>query len=221
VSAQLSAAGVKSGSTTRQPQRVETVAGEADAVGEGSLLARRKLALICSRKCPGDVILNTYDFARLVRGSGIAIMSGFQSPIEKDCLPILLRGSGPVIIVQGHRLSVSRLPREWQDGIDAGRLLLLSPFNDKDKRVTTELAAKRNRFVAAISDEVLIPYAAPGSKTEALALDLLKSGKRVYTFSDRPGPLLAAGAQVVSPDFFSQWPHSAGQSIAFREEEDL
>jgi hypothetical protein len=26
--------------------------------------------------------------------------------------------------------------------------------------------------------------------------------KRVYTFSDRPGPLLDAGVQFVSPDFF-------------------
>ncbi len=62
------------------------------------------------------------------------------------------------------------------------------PLQTRAKRVTTGLAAERNRFVAAISDEVLIPYAAPGSKTEALALDLLGSGKRVYTFSDRPSP---------------------------------
>ena len=105
-------------------------------------------------------------------------------------------------MVQAHRLSVSRLPREWQKAIDGGRLLLVSPFRENDKRVTTELAAERNRFVAAISDELLIPYAAPGSKTEALALDLLKSGKRVYTFSDRPGPLLAAGARLIAPEFF-------------------
>jgi predicted Rossmann fold nucleotide-binding protein DprA/Smf involved in DNA uptake len=151
---------------------------------------------------PGDVILKTYDFARLVRQSGTAVVSGYHSPIEKDCLPILLRGPDPIIIVQGHRLSTSRLPREWQKAIDAGRLLLLSPFREKDKRVTAELAAERNRFVAGISDEVLIPYAAPGSKTEALALDLLKSAKRVYTFNERARPLLDAGAAVVTPEFF-------------------
>ena len=71
------------------------------------------------------------------------------------------------------------------------------------KRVTAELAAERNRFVAAISDEVLVPFAAPGSKTEALALGLLASGKPVYTFSGRPGPLLDAGARLVTSDFFS------------------
>jgi len=198
----MGTAGFRSHPETRKPQRVQTLAGGADALGGEALLGRRKLALICSQKCPGDVILKTYDFARLVRGSGITVVSGFHSPIEKDCLRILLRGPGPVIIVQGHRLSVTRLPREWQKAIDAGRLLLLSPFREKDKRVTGELAARRNRFVATISDEVLIPYAEPGSRTEALALDLLKSGKRVHTFSDRPGPLLDAGAQRVAPDFF-------------------
>lgn len=172
-------------------------------LGDEHLLDRKKLALICSQKCPGDVILKTYDFARAVRDSGIAIVSGFHSPIEKDCLPILLRGPGPVVIVQAHRLSTSRLPGDWQKAINAGRFLLLSPFSDRDKRVTAELAAERNRFAAAISDEMLIPYAAPGSKTEALALEVLKSGKRAYTFSDRPGPLLTAGAQLVPRDFFS------------------
>jgi predicted Rossmann fold nucleotide-binding protein DprA/Smf involved in DNA uptake len=158
---------------------------------------------MCSQKCSGHVILKTYDFARLVRGSGLAIVSGFHSPIEKDCLPILLRGPDPIIIVQAHRLSTSRLPMEWQKAIEAKRLLLLSPFGERAKRVTAELAAERNRLVAAISDEVLVPFAAPGSKTEALALDLLASGKPVYTFSDRASPLLDAGARLVTSDFFS------------------
>jgi len=239
-------------------QRIDTSAGGADALGDAASLSRKKLALICSQKCPGDVILKTYDFARLVRGSGLVIVSGFHSPIEKDCLPILLRGPGPIIIVQAHRLSTSRLPKEWQKAIEAKRLLLLSPFvvsarrtvdqrstlqsavaavSDRRrrseidatdrrseidvagrrsetaatvpntaKRVTAELAAERNRFVAAISDEVLIPFAASGSKTEALALSLLASGKPVYTFSDRPSPLLSAGARLIPADFFSASP---------------
>ena len=185
------------------PWRIETLGGRADVLGNERLVGWRKLGVICSQKCPGDVILKTYDFARLVRGSGLAIVSGFHSPIEKDCLSILLRGSDPIIIVQAHKLSTSRLPLEWQHAINAGRLLLLSPFTEKDRRVTAELAAERNRFVAAISDDILIPYAAPGSKTEALALNLLASGKPVYTFSDRQGPLLDAGARLVASDFFS------------------
>lgn len=119
-------------------------------------------------------------------------------------MPILLRGSDPIIIVQGHRLSTTRLPTTWLKAIDAGRLLLISPFDDKQKRVTTELAVERNRFVAAISDEVLIPYAAPGSKTEALSRHLIASGKRVYTFeSPSNATLVSSGAVAVAPEFFA------------------
>jgi predicted Rossmann fold nucleotide-binding protein DprA/Smf involved in DNA uptake len=87
--------------------------------------------------------------------------------------------------------------------MDVGRLLLVSQFSDKDKRVTAELAEVRNRFVGTISDVVLIPYAAPASKTEALAINLLESGKRVYTFCGRPGALLDSGARVVEPNFLT------------------
>jgi len=195
---------VKRRQLRRQARTIETRAGVMDALGDEGLLDRRKLALICSQKCPGDVILNTYDFARLVRGSGLAIVSGFHSPIEKDCLPILLRGPDPIIIVQGHRLSTSRLPMEWQRAIKEKRLLLLSPFRERAKRVTTELAAERNRFVAAISDEILIPYAAAGSKTEALFRALRASGKPVCTF-EAPGnaAMISAGAVAVVPSFLA------------------
>jgi len=163
------------------------------------------LALFCSVKCPGMLILKAYDFARLVRGSGIAIVGGFHSPIEKDCLETLLRRSGLVIICPARRLSESRLPREWQKAIKAGRMLLLSPFDEKQKRATSELAVERNRFVASIADAVLIVYAHPGSKTEALCCETLASGKRVYTFNDPANQhLIEMGAFPIEPDHFSR-----------------
>lgn len=113
--------------------------------------------------------------------------------------------SGPIIIVQAHRLSTSRLPLNWQKAIDAGRLLLVSPFQEKDRRVTKELVTERNRFVVTISDEVLIPYAAPDSKTGTLFQDAIASGKRVYTFeSPANAAMISAGAVAIAPDFFSR-----------------
>src|SRR5256885_13852449 len=97
-----------------EPLQVEMPFGTAWILGQDAIMKRSKLAFICSQKCPGDIILKTYDFARLVRESDRTIVSGFHSPIEKDCLPILLRGPNPVIIVQGRRLSTTRLPAEWQ-----------------------------------------------------------------------------------------------------------
>lgn len=183
---------------------IRPAADRVSVIGDAVLLRTEKLALVCSHKTPGDVILKTYDFARLVRGSGRAIVSGFHSPIERDCLPILLRGSDPIIIVQAHRLSTNRLPATWQEAIHAGRLLLLSPFGEKQKRVTAEFAVERNRFVAAISDGVLVPHAAPGSKTETLFRELIASGKRIYTFeSSSNANMISSGAVAVAPDFFA------------------
>lgn len=186
-----------------QLQRSEARLAGAECIGETSLLKRLKLGLLCSQKCPGDVILKSYDFAREFRSSGHAIVSGFHSPIEKDCLPVLLRGSAPIIIVQGRRLSTTRLPEEWQKAITAGRLLLVSPFSDKEKRVTAQLAEERNRFVAALADEILIAYAYPNGKTEKLARELLNSGKRVYTFNSQyNAALIKMGAVAIEPDYF-------------------
>lgn len=145
-------------------------------------LCAGKPGLFVSVRFPSDVILKTHYFIRFVRRSGRMILSGFHSLIEKDCLPVLLRGLGPVIIVQGRRLSTSRLPSEWQKASEAGHPLLLSQFNNRKKRVTAQLAEERNRFVAALTDEGLIAYAHAGGTTEKLAVELLKSGKRVYTF---------------------------------------
>jgi predicted Rossmann fold nucleotide-binding protein DprA/Smf involved in DNA uptake len=184
-----------------QPQETELCGRRIATLGAINVAQCRKVALLCSERCPGNVILKAYDFARLVRGSEIVIVSGFQSPIEKDCLNILLRGSQRVIICQARKLSSSHLPREWQEAINAGRMLLLSRFYDWQKRVTVELATQRNRFAAEVSEEVLILYAAPGSKTEALGLELLSIGKRVYTFqSGNDSKLISHGATTVLPE---------------------
>lgn len=196
-----------------QPHQLEMPHGAVWSLGENAILKGLKLAIVCSQRCPGDVVIKTYDFARRVRGSGRAIVSGFHSPIERDCLPILLRGQDPIIIVQGRRLSSTRLPAEWQKAIEAGRLLLISPFTDKQTRVTTQLAEERNNFVARLADEVLIAYAHPGGKTEKLAAALLKSGKRVYTFESPANRRLAEwGAIPIEPDDFTQKQAGKAQS---------
>jgi hypothetical protein len=54
-----------------KPLRVDLNSGKTDAYGNAGILSRTKLALLCSQKCPGDVILKSYDFARLVRDWGV------------------------------------------------------------------------------------------------------------------------------------------------------
>jgi predicted Rossmann fold nucleotide-binding protein DprA/Smf involved in DNA uptake len=138
------------------------------ALGNRDLLALPKTALFCSARCPGHVILTAYDQAAKWRDAGRCVLSGFHSPVEKECLQILLRGSQPIIICPARSLP-QRVPPDWKKPLAAGRLLILSAFAAKANRVTSELASRRNEFVVALADEVFIAHAAIGGHLETLS----------------------------------------------------
>ena len=139
------------------------------AIGPSALLAVRRTALFCSSQTPGAAILRTYDAARRMRDDGITVISGFHSPIEKECLRILLRGKQPIIICPARAIEAMRIPAECRAAFDAGRLLFLSPFIQKPKRVTKDSAFDRNKLVAALADEACIAHTSPGGQTERIA----------------------------------------------------
>jgi len=125
--------------------------------------------LFCSNICPGDAILKAMDQAQEWRNQGRCIISGFHSPIEKECLQILLRGRQPIIISPARSLERMRIPAEWRRGIEAGRVLLLSSFEPSQRRLTAALSEQRNKMVAAMADEVYFAHITPGGKTARLA----------------------------------------------------
>jgi predicted Rossmann fold nucleotide-binding protein DprA/Smf involved in DNA uptake len=153
------------------------------ALGALSILRQKTTALFCSVKCPGDLILQTYDLARQLRDAGIVVIRGFHSPMEKECLSLLLRGKQPVIWCPAKRLTVNRLPKEYAEPISERRLLLLSPFGERIKRARQDIARFRNEFVAALADQVFVAYAAPGGKTESFCKKVLGWGKSLLTFN--------------------------------------
>jgi len=158
------------------------------------------LALFCSTKAPASIILQVHDLAQQWRTGTVTVISGFHSPVEQECLAVLLRGPQPVIICPARSLDRMRLKREYREPMAAGRLLLMSPFGEKVRRMTADTALTRNHFVAALADTVLIAHAQPGSKTEQLVQEVVEWGKPVYTL-DHPAnsSLLALGAEPLSP----------------------
>ncbi len=142
-------------------------------LGNLELLASPKTALFCSTRCPGDIILAAYDQAARWRDAGRCVIGGFHSPIEQECFHILLRGSQPIIICPARALP-QRIPAEWQTPLADGRLLVLSAFAKNATRVTANLAARRNAFVAALADEVWFAHIAPGGQADLLAHRLTK-----------------------------------------------
>ena len=139
------------------------------ALGNVALLSQPKTALFCSVRCPGDAILGAYDAARTLRDQGVTVVSGFHSPVEKECLRILLRGKQPIIVCLARALEKIRLPANWRSAVEAGRLLLVSPFEKRPRRPTTESAQRRNEIVAALSDEVLIIHAESGGSVARIS----------------------------------------------------
>ena len=157
----------------RWPVRLSERLGDAaptqlTTLGNLDLLALPKTGLFCSARCPGNVILSAYDQAARWRDAGRCIISGFHSPVEQECLRILLRGTPPIILCPARSLP-QRVPPEWRKPLTAGRLLILSAFTTSANRVTAELATRRNEFVAALADEVFIPHASAGGHLEKLS----------------------------------------------------
>jgi predicted Rossmann fold nucleotide-binding protein DprA/Smf involved in DNA uptake len=154
-------------------------------LGNCELLTLPKVALFCSARCPGHAILAAHDQAAQWRGEGRCVIGGFHSPVEKECLSILLRGSQPVIICPARGVEKMRAPRHWEQPLKDERLLVLSPFQELQKRVTKGLAMDRNRFVAALADEVVFAHIAPGGHLDELrqTVELWGIPNRVLTDS--------------------------------------
>lgn len=169
--------------------------------GNLGLLQSRPLALFCSIKCPGDVILRTYDLIRSIRDAGIPMIGGFHSPMEKECLSLLLRGAQPIIVCPARSIEGMQLPASWQNPLAEARLLILSPFAEKHRRVTAEMSETRNLFVAAIAEQILVAHAAPDSKTERFFRELLSWGKRIWTLASKENErLVTSGARELRPE---------------------
>jgi predicted Rossmann fold nucleotide-binding protein DprA/Smf involved in DNA uptake len=152
------------------------------------------------------LIVKTYDIAQILRNAGMTVISGFHSPMERECLTILLRGTQPVIICPARNINKMRINREYKKHLNDGRLLFLSPFDENQRRISAKSSHYRNLFVAAMSAAVFVAHAEPSSKTEELCQQIISWQKPIYTFeSDYNKNLIKMGAQPVNIDNVSEW----------------
>ena len=184
-------------------------------LGNVEILEHKSVALFCSTKCPGDLILKTYDLAQILRHAGITVIGGFHSPMERECLAILLRGTQPVIICPARSINGMRVKKEYKKPLKDGRLLFLSPFEENQRRISVKTSHYRNLFVAALSAVVFVAYVGPASKTEAFCQVIISWKKPVYTFeSDYNKGLIEMGAKPVNMDNVSEWAKFLGANAS-------
>jgi predicted Rossmann fold nucleotide-binding protein DprA/Smf involved in DNA uptake len=153
-------------------------------LGNKEILNGYKLAFFCSQKCPSDVIIKSYDLAIELREKGICVISGFHTQIERDVLHYLLKGKQPVIICPARNIGNYRIPSEHKDVFNQNRILYISNFDEKDKRINKELSYKRNKFVVDIADEIFISYAGKASITEKTMEYATSINKTVTNFEN-------------------------------------
>ena len=136
----------------------------------------------------------------------MTVISGFHSPMEHECLTILLRGTQPVIICPAKSINNMRINKEYKKPLKDGRLLFLSPFDENQRRISAKRSHYRNLFVAAMSAAVFVAHAGPASKTESFCKEIISWQKPIYTFeSDYNKNLVEMGARPVNMDNVSEW----------------
>ena len=126
--------------------------GEPRMLGNPELLKLRKVGFLASRGAnePGVLTLKP----------GEAILSGFLSPMERRVFRAGLSAGKPMIWVKPWGLG-EELPDIIRRAVAAGRLLILSPFDDSIEVPNAKRAIWCNEYVVAHSDRVVIGHLNP------------------------------------------------------------
>ena len=137
--------------------------------GNAELLRKLLTALLCSNACPGAKIIEAMDLAQRWRSENRAVVSGFHTAVEKECMRIFLRGPQPLVICPARGLDPFQLPSDWRSKFERGELLILSPFDSSVRRATKETAEARTRLVLDLASRHSILHASPGGLLDRLA----------------------------------------------------
>ncbi len=180
------------------------------AVGDIAALHARLLGLICSIRCPGSIVIKTFDAIRALREDGVIVIGGFHSPMERECLDILLRGNQPVVLCAARSLHGLRIGQNARRAVVDGRLLLISPYDKDVRRTTLANAIMRNEFVAAMADAIFVPHATPGGKTWEIVEAACNRNQRVYSLEDQQNvKLIDSGCEPLVFPFWRSVPRSS------------
>ena len=155
------------------------------AIGNLQILEQPLLGFFCSTK------YSNHDLAITLRNCGAyPMIGGFHTPMEKECLALLLRRTPPMVMCPARSIAQLRLYRltgskPWRR---ANRLLLLS-FEAEHHHPTIELTEPRNRFSRAVSAHLDRPRCSR-AKRRALSCRLLhgQAGLCSAAPGERPPP---------------------------------
>lgn len=94
-------------------------------LGNEQLLDRTLVAFFASRETPDDVAHKAIRWAEMICQTDKVVISGFNSPLEKEVLNTLLENKHPVILALG-RSVYKRVPTQFVQPLAEGRMLIVS-----------------------------------------------------------------------------------------------
>lgn len=139
--------------------------------GNKDILKHHKTGFLSSRKCPAEVVLKSYEWAKLQRNKGNCVVCGNHSQIERDVFEILLKGEQPLVLVLPRGLK-KRWDKSWLENTEKNRLLIISPFSKNITRVTRETAILKNETILGLSDQIVVGYISPNGQLDRLLTNL-------------------------------------------------
>lgn len=141
---------------------------EPDYLGNRDLLKKPIIGFFSSRTTAPLSVMPTLDWAHEVaRNPDVAIMSGFQSPMEREVLDILIGGQCGIILVL-NRSIYRRIPEKLSPLISQNRILFVSLVSSPCTRPSKERAAIRNRYIADTANELIYVSVTPSSSLYSL-----------------------------------------------------
>jgi hypothetical protein len=136
-------------------------------LGDQALLNEPLTAFFASRQCPGTAIRAALDWALEQARGRQPVVSGFHSPLEQSVLTVLLHANCPVVAVMARPVAGARLPSAWAEPLVQGRMAVVSAAA-RSGRLTEELAAQRNEWVALLGRQIVVAHASPGGRLAVL-----------------------------------------------------
>jgi predicted Rossmann fold nucleotide-binding protein DprA/Smf involved in DNA uptake len=136
-------------------------------LGNAALLDQPPTAFFASRQCPGSAIRAAMDWAIEQARTKNLVISGFHSPLEQSVLKVLLAAKVPCVIVAGRQLQPKRLPQPWVQALQEGNAALVS-VEQTTRRLTAELAARRNEWIAHRAERIVVAHFSEGGHLHRL-----------------------------------------------------
>ena len=88
------------------------------------------------------------------------LIGGFQSPLERSVLEIVLAAKSPVVIVLARGLANARLPLLWRNAINDGHAAVVSMAETR-QRLSEKVAQRRNQWVASHASRIVLAHITP------------------------------------------------------------